>query len=146
MPTPQMGGVLDPSRDLVVTGQVLSSGSATVGGIGYAAGSGASVTQLTNRTTAVSINALCGTITTNNTSLAAEVAAAFTVNNAAVAIGDVVVLAQRSGAVGLATVVGVSAVANGSFAINVMNQSAAGGAAETGAIILNFAVIKGTTV
>lgn len=142
---PQPGGVFDPSRDVVINGQILSSGSAANGGIGYTGGS-ASVTQATNRTTAVTINATCGKITTNNTSLAAEAAAAFIVNNAAVQIGDVVVICQRSGAVGVMTDVVVTAVTNGSFTLSVMNNNVASGTAETGAIIINFAVIKGSTV
>lgn len=100
------------------------------------------VTQATNRTTGVTVTTLAGAITTNNTSLAAEVTASFVVTCAKVAIGDVVVVCQRSGAVGLSTVVEVIAVAAGSFTIAVMNQSAAGGTAETGAIVINYAVIK----
>ena len=147
MPFPtnaQGGGVFDPSRDVVINGQIVCSGPST-GGIGYTDGAGASVTQATNRTTAVTINALCGSITTNNASLAAEASAIFTVNNNAVAIGDVVVVSQRSGAVALLTDVLVSTVANGSFVLKVINGEAAAGTAETGAIIINFAVIKAVT-
>jgi len=109
--------------------------------IGYSRGGGA-VTQLTNRATGVTVNALSGTITTNNTSLAAEASAVFVVTNSEVAIGDVVVVSQRSGAVGLMTSINVSAVAAGSFTLNVLNNNPASGIAETGAIIINFAVIK----
>jgi len=150
MPTPgnaQLGGVFDPSRDVRVTGQIVSAGPrSTAAGVGYSDGAGATVTQASNRTTGVTVNALCGTITTNNTSLAAEAAAAFVVTNSCVQIGDVVLVAQRSGAVGVMTDVVVVAVANGSFTLSVMNNNASGGTAETGAIILNFAVIKGTTI
>jgi hypothetical protein len=52
------------------------------------------------------------------------------------------VLAQQSGANGGNTVAWVSAVAAGSFKIRVHNGNVAAGTAETGAIILNFAVIK----
>ncbi len=112
-------------------------------GIGYATGDGGTVTQQTNRTTGVTINALTGAITTNNASLAAEAAAKFTVTNNKVEIGDVVVVSQRSGAVGAMTQVEVVAVAAGSFDIAVMNGNVAAGTAETGAIIINFAIIKG---
>lgn len=112
--------------------------------IGYSRGGG-TVTQTTNRTTGVTINALSGSITTDTTSLAAEASAAFTVTNSAVAIGDVVVVSQRSGANGGATDVYVSTVAAGSFAITVMNNNVAAGTAETGAIVINFAVIKAVT-
>lgn len=109
--------------------------------IGYSRGGGA-VTQATNRTTGVTINALSGTITTNNASLAAEAGALFTVTNNTVAIGDVVVVSIQSGAVGAMTIVSVNTVAAGSFVINVTNNNVAAGTAETGAIIINFAVIK----
>jgi len=129
-----------------MTGQIASAGPRTRStGIGYTTGAGATVTQATNRTTAVTINALCGTITTNNASLGAELAASFTVTNACVELGDVVVLTQRGGAVGVMTTVEVIAQAAGSFIIAVMNGNAAAGVAETGAIQIGFAVIKGST-
>lgn len=103
---------------------------------------GAAVTQQTNRTTGVTINALSGTITTNTASLAAEGTAKFTVTNDRVGVGDVVVVSQRSGSDGGGTIVHVTTVAAGSFQIAVHNGNAAAGTAETGAIIINFAVIK----
>lgn len=109
--------------------------------IGYFRG-GSSVTQITNRATGVTVNALAGTITTINTSLAAEVAASFVVTNNQVEIGDVVLVSQRSGAVGVMTTVEVIATAAGSFTLSVMNGNAAAGVAETGAIIINFVVVK----
>jgi hypothetical protein len=110
--------------------------------MGYVGGSGGAVTQATNRTTGVTLNKLNGTITTNNASLAAEAAAEFTVTNDKVEIGDVVVVAIQSGTDGGNTNVFVSTVAAGSFKIKVANNNAAAGTAETGAILINFAVIK----
>ena len=114
-------------------------------GIGYAAGDGSTVTQQTNRTTGVTINTLSGAITTNNASLAAEATADFIVTNSKVEINDCVVVSQRSGSNGGGTLVSVSAVAAGSFTIRVHNGNVAAGTAETGAIIINFAVIKGSS-
>ena len=105
--------------------------------------SGATVTQQTNRTTGVTINALSGVITTNTTSQAVETATKFTVTNNQVSIGDVVVVSQQSGSNSGATDVAVSTVANGSFQIMVTDNNAAAGTAETGAILINFAIIKG---
>lgn len=110
---------------------------------GYAVGSGSTVTQATNRATGVTINALSGQITTNNASLAAEASAVFTVTNSFVAATDVVLVSIASGTVALNTDVVVTAVAAGSFAITVINNNAAAGTAETGAIVINFVVIKG---
>lgn len=110
--------------------------------VGYGTGAGGAVTQITTRATGVTINKLTGTIQTDTSSLSAEVAAVFTVTNSKVAIGDVVVVAQQSGSNGGNTDIYVTTVAAGSFAITVANNNASGGTAETGAIIINFAVIK----
>jgi hypothetical protein len=127
-------------------GWTLKDGSFTIKspsrGLGYSTGAGSTVTQITNRSTGVTINAICGAITTDTTSLAAEASASFTVTNSAVAIGDVIILSQRSGSNGGNTDLSVYAVAAGSFDIRVSNNNAAAGTAETGAIIINFAVIK----
>lgn len=110
--------------------------------MGYVTKQGAAVTQATNRATGVTINAMCGTITTNNASLAAEASAVFVVTNSFVKIGDVVAVSIQSGTVALNTDVVVSAVANGSFSITVINNNVAAGTAETGAILINFAIVR----
>ena len=110
--------------------------------IGYATGAGTAVTQLTNRTTGVTANGLSGTITTRNDSLAGLTGAAFVVTNSSVAIGDVPVVAIQSGSNGGNTDVTVVDVAAGSFTILVSNGNAAAGTAETGVILINFAIIK----
>lgn len=114
-------------------------------GIGYKnkAGVGSTVTQATNRTTGVTLDKLCGAITTNNASLAAEASADFVVTNAKVAANDVVVVSVKSGSNGGGTIVSVVGVAAGSFTIRVHNGNVAAGTAETGAIIINFVVLKG---
>lgn len=109
--------------------------------MGYAKNGGA-VTQATNRTTGVTLNKLNGQITTDATSLAAEASANFTVTNDRVDEGDVVIVAIQSGSDGGNTAVSVVTVADGSFVIKVANHNAAAGTAETGAIIINFAIIK----
>jgi hypothetical protein len=119
-----------------------SSGLESLMPIGYATGAGAAVTQITSRSTGVTINAICGTITTDTTSRAAEGTAKFTVTNNKVAIGDVVVVSQQSGSNSGGTIVHVTTVAAGSFEIAVYNGNVAAGTAETGAILINFAVIK----
>lgn len=105
-------------------------------GIGYAEG-GAAVTQATDRSTAVSINALCGAITTDDASLAAAAEATFTVTNPRVAAGDVIAISKASGGTSIPV---VSAVAAGSFAITLTNLHASD--ADTTAMVINFAVIK----
>lgn len=115
-------------------------------GIGFKTGLGVggAVTQATNRTTGVTLNTLSGAITTSNASLAAEGSADFVVTNDKVAATDVVVVSIKSGSNGGGTIVSVVGVAAGSFTIRVHNGNVAAGTAETGAIVINFVVIKGT--
>ena len=113
-----------------------------VEGIGYATGVGGAVTQATNRTTGVTLSKFSGQITTNNASLAAEATADFVVTNTLVAATDAVVVSVASGSNGGGTTVSVIGVAAGSFTIRVHNGNVAAGTAETGAIVINFAVIK----
>lgn len=120
----------------------ITSTSATAG-IGYATGAGGTVTQATSRTTGVTINKVCGQITTHTASLAAGASAKFTVTNSAVAATDGVLLTIASGTTTDATVVRVQSVAAGSFTIVVDNTHAS--TAETGAIVINFQVFKGVT-
>lgn len=132
--------------NLTAAGDVLGSGAVTTKsatkGVGYATGSGCAVTQATNRTTGVTCTGMSGAITTSTASLAAEATAKFTVTNTSIAIGDTVVVSQQSGSDGGGTIVHVTTVAAGSFQIAVHNGNVAAGTAETGAIIINFAVIK----
>lgn len=129
------------ATSLAATAGITSSG-ATGAGVGYAAGAGGVVVQITNRSTGVTLSKLSGKITTDTTSLAAEASADFIVTNTAVALGDVPVVAIQSGSNGGGTIVSVSTVTAGSFTIRVHNGNVAAGTAETGAIIINFAVIK----
>lgn len=140
-----------PGVNSIVAGVLSEFTSATAGyiyiplsGNGLPVGAGAAVTQVTSRTTGVTINALMGAITTDNTSLAAEGSADFIVTNNQVNIGDVVLLSIRSGEDSGGTVISVQDVAAGSFAIRVHNGNVAAGTAETGAIVINFRVIKAT--
>jgi len=61
-------------------------------------GAGATVTQITSRATGVTINALSGQITGDNSSLAAAAEATFIVTNSRVAAIDVVCVSLASGA------------------------------------------------
>jgi len=128
------------NNPLVTTGAVTNTSSSA--GIGYGTGAGAAVTQLTNRSTGVTINAICGTITTDDASLAAEGTADFIVTNSAVAIGDVVNVCMQSGSDGGGTLINVAIVTAGTFTIRTYNGNVASGTAETGPILINFAIIK----
>ena len=134
-------GHISVSGQFITTGGIVSSAPTGIG-IGYATGAGRAVIQQSSRTTGVTLNTLTGTITTNNASLAAEGSADFVVTNSTVAIGDVIILSIQSGEDSGGTVLSVQDVAAGSFAIRVHNGNVASGTAETGVILINFAVIK----
>ena len=128
------------NTDKAIAGTAGITSASASAGVGYATGAGGAVTQATNRTTGVTLSTVSGAITTNTTSLAAGAAATFTVTNTAVEVGDVIVTSIRSGESTNQTNVRVTGVAAGSFDITVENNHAS--TAETGAIIINFAVIK----
>lgn len=107
-----------------------------------AIGVGGSVTQLTNRTTGVTLNTSMGWITTNNAALLPETAADFTLTNSLIAIGDTVICTIIDGSNGATTQVFCAGTANGSATIRVLNNNPAGGANETGAIRFSFSVSK----
>ena len=141
--TPNIGAATGIS--LQASSFLKSSSPAATGGVGYSTGAGGLATQITNRSTGVAMvpnPCMSGAITTDTTSLAAEASADFIVTNSAVAIGDVVVVSIRSGSNSGGTAVSVSTVTAGTFTIRVTNNNAAAGTAETGAIIINFAIIK----
>lgn len=102
----------------------------------------ATVTQATDRSTGVTINAPSGQITMNSASLAAGAEAKFTVTNSFVTTNSVPVVALQSGQTASTSVVSVTAVAAGSFEITVSNLNAA--TADTGAGVINFIVFGGS--
>lgn len=103
---------------------------------------GAAVTQATDRSTGVTINAPAGAITMNAASLAAGAEATFVVTNSYVTARSVPVIALASGQTANTSVVNVTAVAAGSFSITVTNLNAA--TADTGAGVINFIVFNGS--
>ncbi len=122
----------------------LVSSSSPSAGIGYAAGSqGTAVSQATDRTTGVTCSGMCGQITTQATSLAAQTSVSFIVTNTSVALHDVVIASIQSGPTGGKTIVNVTVTTAGSFTLNLFNTDAS--VADTGAAVINFAIIKGST-
>lgn len=98
---------------LVGTGAVLSSSSTA--GVGYSTGAGGTVTQITSRTTGVTLNKITGAITL--VSAAGSVAwQSFTVTNSAVAATDTIICNQVSGTD--LNMIHVTAIAEGSFRIS----------------------------
>ena len=130
MVTPVIGAATGTS--LTASGTIVSTGTA---GVGYATGAGGAVTQLTSRTTGVTLNKTSGAVTMFNAA-GTTTAATFTVTNSTVAATDVVILSQKSGT-DLYDLM-VTAVAAGSF--NLTFRTTGGTTTETP--VFNFAVIK----
>jgi hypothetical protein len=138
MTTPVLGVATGTS--LTVTGKVTSSGAA---GIGYATGAGSTVSQPNDKFNQVTINAICGAITTNsNTNMATGTSATFKVNNSTVASTDVPVVCMQTGGTADAYRAVVTAVGTSFFDITLTNISA--GSLQESPII-SFVVIKAVT-
>ena len=108
---------------------------------GYITGEGGTVTQATSKSTAVTLNKKCGTVTMNGAALAADAIVSFTLTNSTIAATDVVVLNHASAGTAGKYALNAQAAA-GSASINVTNISA-GSLSE--AIVIRFAVIKAVT-
>lgn len=109
-------------------------------------GQTSTVTQATSRATGVTLNTISGQIITSSASLAAETSATFTVTCSNCSADDVVILAVAGGSNGGNTTVMTTTISAGSFQITVGNQNASGGTAETGAILINYLVMKAAQV
>jgi len=107
--------------------------------LGYSATAQGAVTQLTSKSTAVTLNNSAGRITMNNASLATATNATFTLNNSMIGANDAVILTISGGQ---ATAGSYNAFANalaaGTVSITLRNIS---GGTLSEAIVINFAVI-----
>lgn len=125
------------ATSLAATAGITSSGP-TGAGVGYATGAGGTVTQGTSKSTGVTLNKLCGVITTHNASLAAGASVSFTLTNSTIAATDTIKVGVQSGAsTGLYTVA-ITATAAGSCQITITNIGSTAGEV----ILINFAVGK----
>lgn len=108
-------------------------------GMGYATGAGSSVTQTTNRTTAVTINAICGQITTVSATANAGAFVTFTVNNTAVSSTDTVIANLAGSTLSGKYILDVVDVQSNSFKIQTYTPAAV---VSAEALVINFSVIK----
>jgi len=121
-----------------------TSGSVQITGtspFGYGTGAGGTVTQLTSKSTGVTLNKTVGTVTMHNAALAANTTVTFTLTNSTIAATDLVILNHTSGGTAGSYLLNAQ-VAAGSATVNVRNITA-GSLSE--AIVIRFAVIKGVT-
>jgi len=114
----------------------------TTTGLGFYTGAGGVVEQLTSKSTAFTLNAMCGKITTSNASLAANTSVSSTWTNSKIAATDVVIINHKSGGNLGDYTINVACLA-GSATLTIRSIIPAG--ALTDALVLNFVVIKGVT-
>lgn len=139
-------GKASPSVAVDVTGEILATtairSSGATNGIGYATGAGGTVTQLTSKATGVTLNKVCGQITTAADALAATTRTSFTLTNSAIAATDSINIHRASGGTANAYRIEVDSVAAGSCVVAITNITA-GSLSE--AVVINFAILKGVT-
>ena len=110
----------------------------STGGLGYGTGAGGAVTQITSRTTGVTLNTPCGALTLVSAAGTTAIQA-FTVTNSSVAAADTIHICQKSGADRYR--IYVTATAAGSFEVSCATLSGT----TTEQPVFNFAVIKAVT-
>jgi len=106
--------------------------------MGYAAAASGTVTQLTSKSTGVTLNKSAGQITMNNAELANVTNVTFTLTNNTISAKDVVTLSVASGATAGAYNCWISSKGTGTCTITLRNLS---GGALSEAVVINFAVI-----
>lgn len=108
--------------------------------LGYTAAAQGTVTQLTSKSTAVTLNKAAGQITMNNAALAGNTAVSFTLSNSYISANDIVVLNISGGAVAdpTAYILYVSNMTAGAVTITLRNLT---GTSQSEAVVVNFALI-----
>ena len=133
---PKGAGEVNISKVDIDSGSVLATTD-----LGYTTGSGGTVTQLTSKSTGVTLNTVSGKITTHNAQLSRNTGVSFTLTNSAIAATDVLIANISTGATANAYSLTVDAVAAGSCRFHLHNLLSGSDLSE--AIGINFVVIKG---
>lgn len=122
-------------------GNVLVTGT---GGLGYGTGTGGTVTQLTSKSTAVTLNKITGRIITHNAALAASTTAQFAINNTLATTTDTIIVNVWESGISLDKYIATASPggANGFFYIQLRNISAG---SLSDAVHINYTIIKGST-
>ena len=106
--------------------------------MGYAASAPGTVTELTSKSTGVTLDKSAGRITMNGASLGAGASVTFTLTNSRISTNDVVIANVGGGGTAGAYWPYVSSISAGSAVIGLWNST---GGALSEAVILNFAII-----
>lgn len=126
-------GVAYSDQDIIGADFLLSDSQ-----LGYTTAAQGTVTQATDKSTAVTLNNSAGRITMNAASLAASTAVSFTLNNSLISANDIVITNISAGGTAGAYTTYVSSMTTGSAVITLRNMTA-GALAE--AVVVNFALI-----
>jgi hypothetical protein len=126
-------GVAFEDQDIIGSNFVMSGGE-----LGYTAEASGTVTQLTDKSTGVTLNKSAGQITLNNAALANITNVSFTLTNSTISAKDVIILSVSSGATAGAYNCWISSKTTGSCVITIRNLS---GGSLGEAFVINFAVI-----
>ena len=108
------------------------------GVLGYGNGAGGTVTQLTSKSTAVTLNKPTGQITMNNAALAAGASVEFTLNNSSIGSNDV--CAVGGGAYSYNYTITAKTTIINSAVIRVTNVT---GVSQSDPLVINYVIIKG---
>jgi len=127
-------GVAFEDQNIIGSDYVLAGGQ-----LGYSTDAQGAVTQLTSKSTGVTLNKSCGQITMNNAALAGTTNVTFTLTNSAIGPRDVLILNVSGGTTGSYNA-WVSELAVGSASITVRNIT---GGSLSEALVINYAIIHG---
>ena len=108
--------------------------------IGYSAAAQGTVTQLTDKSTGVTLNKSAGRITMNGAALAANTAVSFTMTNSTISANDAIIVNVSGGGTAAAYTTYISSMTAGSAVVTLRNLTSG---ALSEAVVLNFAIIHG---
>jgi len=114
--------------------------------IGYSAAAQGAVTQLTSKSTGVTLNKSAGRITMHDAALAGSAAVSFILTNSVISANDTIIVCVSSNTTGSAAgayTTYVSYLAAGSALITLRNLTTATSYSE--AVIINFSIIHGAS-
>jgi hypothetical protein len=113
--------------------------------LGYAVAAQGTVTQLTDKSTGVTLNKSAGRITMNNAALAGNTVVSFVLTNSLISSNDVIIVNVSSNTTGSAAgayTAYVSYMSAGTCLISLRNLS---GTSYSEAVIINYAVLHGAS-
>jgi hypothetical protein len=132
MPNNKPIGVAFSDQDIVGAQFLMSDEQ-----LGYTVAAQGTVTQLTDKSTAVTLNKSAGRITMNGAALAGNTAVSFTLNNSFISSNDVLTVNVSAGGTAGAYTTYISSMTTGSAVVTLRNMTA-GSLSE--AVVLNFAM------